>query len=154
MTVTRVYWRPDFVSWHMAWGCERANDLSLPVPPHIAVAGKRRQHILVAQVLAPCLVLLGRNADLAAEKRQGLTKAVRVEVGQTGGREGVLENCADGASAAPMLSVESRCLEMPSVTDHDLGRWKQRIAEAPELLPPQVINPVDDYREDIGAHRK
>jgi hypothetical protein len=37
----------------------------------------------VAQVLGPSLVLLRRLADLAAEKGQGLAKAVWVEVGQT-----------------------------------------------------------------------
>jgi hypothetical protein len=131
MIVTRVYWRTDFVSWHIAWGCERANDLSLPVPPHIAVAGKRRQHILVAQVLAPCLVLLGRHADLAAEKRQGLTKAVRVEVGQTGGRESPLENVPNGTGAAPVLAVEPLCLEMSRIPDYDFRRRKQRIIETP-----------------------
>src|SRR5258707_591309 len=137
MTVTRVYWRTDFVSWHIAWGCERANDLSLPVPPHIAVAGKRRQHILVAQVLAPCLVLLGQNAALAAKRRQVLKKVVRVEVGQTGGREGVFENRAEGASAPQLLSVESRCLKMRGVPPHVFGRGKQRLPEPPDFLPPQ-----------------
>jgi hypothetical protein len=47
---------------------KRADDLRLPVSGNVAVARKRRQHILVAKVLGPRLVLLGRLADLAAEK--------------------------------------------------------------------------------------
>jgi hypothetical protein len=46
---------------------ERTDDFGLPVPRNVAVARKRRQHILVAEVLGPRLVLLGRLADLAAE---------------------------------------------------------------------------------------
>jgi hypothetical protein len=44
----------------------------------------------MAQVLRPRLVFLPQLADLAAEQRQGLPEAVRVEVGQSGRREGVL----------------------------------------------------------------
>jgi hypothetical protein len=73
----------------------------------------------VAEVLGPSLVLLRRLADFAAEKRQGFPEAMRVEVGQAGRREGILENLSDWAGAAPVLAVEARCLEMPSVTDHD-----------------------------------
>ena len=101
---------------------ERTNDLGLPVPRDVPVARKRRQNVLVAEVLGPSLVLFGRLADLAPEKRQGLPEAVRVEVGEAGGREGVLENLPDGARAAPVLAVEPRCLEMPSVSDHDFRR--------------------------------
>jgi hypothetical protein len=49
------------------WASERTNDLSLSMSPHGAVAGKCRQHVLVAEVLRPSLVLLWRLADLAAE---------------------------------------------------------------------------------------
>ena len=66
---------------------ERSNDLGLPVPRNIAVARKRRQEAFVAKVLAPRLVLLRRPALLPSEPRQGLTKAVRVEVGKNGSRE-------------------------------------------------------------------
>jgi hypothetical protein len=61
---------------------ERAYDLRLPMPCNVTVARKCREDILVAEVLGPSLVLLGRLADLAAEKRQGFPKAMRVEVGQ------------------------------------------------------------------------
>src|SRR5215470_8647117 len=40
---------------------------------------------------------------------------MRVEVGQPRSREGALENRSDRAGAAPMLAVEARCLEMPTV---------------------------------------
>ena len=112
------------ISWHCRLDrvAKRADDLRLPVSGDVAVARKRRQHILVAEVLGPRLVLLGRLADLAAEKRQGLPEAVRVEVGEAGGREGALENRSDRAGAAPVLAVEARCLEMPTVPNHDLRR--------------------------------
>src|SRR5215470_1376632 len=63
---------------------ERAYDLRLPMPCNVTVARKCREDILVAEVLGPSLVLLGRLADLAAEKRQGFPEAMRVEVGQAG----------------------------------------------------------------------
>jgi hypothetical protein len=50
----------------------------------------------VAEVLGPSLVFLGRFAGVAAQKI-GLPKAVRVEVRQTGSREGALENRSDRA---------------------------------------------------------
>src|SRR6516225_4562513 len=51
------------------------------MPFNLAVTRKRRQDVLVAEVLGPSLVFLGRLADFAAEKDQGLPKAVRVKYG-------------------------------------------------------------------------
>ena len=59
----------------------------------------------MAQVLGPSLVLLRRLADLAAEKGQGLAKAVWVEVGQTSSRKRFLENRSNRAGAAPLLAA-------------------------------------------------
>ena len=47
---------------------EPTNDLRLPVPRNIAVARKRREHVLVAEILAPGFVLLWRLADLTSEQ--------------------------------------------------------------------------------------
>jgi hypothetical protein len=80
---------------------ECPNNLRLPVASNFSVARKRGHDIFVAQVLRPSLVFLGRVADLTAEKRQRLPKAVWVEVGQTGRREGVLENLPNGSGALP-----------------------------------------------------
>ena len=44
---------------------------------------------------------------------------MRVEVGQARSREGFLENLPDGTGAAPMLAMETRCLEMAASPDHD-----------------------------------
>lgn len=85
---------------------KRADDLRLAVPGNVAVAGKRRQDVLMAEVLGPRLVLLRRSALLPSEQRQGLPKAVWVEVGQAGRREGVLEDRSDRTGAAPVLAVE------------------------------------------------
>src|SRR5262249_53133274 len=66
------------ISWHCRLDrvAKRADDLRLPVSGNVAVARKRRQNILVAEVLAPRLILFRRLADLATEKRQGLPEAV------------------------------------------------------------------------------
>ena len=40
---------------------------------------------------------------------------------------------------------------MPGVPDHDLGGREQRIVETPELLSPQVVDPVDDDPADVVA---
>jgi hypothetical protein len=65
-------------------------------------------------------LLLRRLADLSAEKRQGLSKAVRIEIGEAGSRKRILEDRPNWAGAAPVFAVESRCLKMPRVTDYDL----------------------------------
>jgi len=127
------------------------NDFRLPMPSDIAVAGKRRQHVFVSEVLGPGLIFLRRLANLTTEKRQGLPEAVRVEVGKTGRHEGVLEDRPYGAGAAPVLAVGPGYLEMPSVADHDLGRREQRIVEAPQFLPPQVVDPVNYDLTDVVA---
>jgi hypothetical protein len=69
---------------------------------------------------------------------------MRVEVGQAGPREGVLKYGPDGTRAGPVLTVEPRCLEMPGVPDHDFRRGEKRIVQAPKLLFPKVIDPIDD----------
>jgi hypothetical protein len=63
------------ISWHrrldacvLLGFAEPTNDLGLPVRCNIAIARKFRQHVLVAEVLGPSLVLLGRLADVFAQK--------------------------------------------------------------------------------------
>jgi hypothetical protein len=85
----------------------------------------------VAEVLGPGFVLFGSPADLATEKSQGLTEAMRVEVGEVRSRKGVLENLPDGPGTAPMFAVETRCLKMATVADLNFRRWEQRIVETP-----------------------
>jgi len=60
---------------------EPSNNLSLSMPPNIAVARERCEDVLMAEVLTPGLVLLGRFADLTTEKSEGLPEAVWIEVG-------------------------------------------------------------------------
>jgi len=113
---------------------ERTNDLGLPVPCNIAIARKCRQHVLVAEVLRPCLVVLRRLADPTAKERQGLTEAMRVEVGQAGRREGILENLSDWADAAPVLAVEPRCLETPVRKTSWAVQLNEHIAERGDIV--------------------
>lgn len=99
---------------------KRADDLALAVLSDIAIARKCREDVLMAEILGPGLVFLRRFADLAAEKRQRFPKAVWVEVWQAGSCERVLEDLADGTGGAPMLALETRCLETAAIPDHDL----------------------------------
>jgi hypothetical protein len=68
-----------------------ADDLRLPMRSNVAVARKRRQHIVVAEVLRPGLVLLRRLADLTSQQCQGLPETVWVKIGQAGRCERVLK---------------------------------------------------------------
>ena len=65
--------------------CPKPSDqFGLPIGGHLAIARERRQHLLVPEVLAPSLELLGRPAQSLAELGQRLAKGVRVGVGQAG----------------------------------------------------------------------
>jgi hypothetical protein len=61
--------RPQLHAGALLDHAEPTNDLSLPVPRNVAVARKRRQDVLVAEILRPGFVLLRRLADLPAEQR-------------------------------------------------------------------------------------
>jgi hypothetical protein len=52
------------------------------VAAHVTIAAKRRQHVLMAEILRPGLILLWRLAFLSAEQRQRLPEAVGLEIRQ------------------------------------------------------------------------
>src|SRR5262245_36501313 len=119
---------------------------------HVSVAAKRRQHVLMAEILRPGLVLLRRLALLSTEQRQRLPEAMRVEVGQACRLERLLEDGPDRTSAAPVLTIQSCRLEPEIGADRDLSRREQWIVQPPELGCPQVGDPLDHHRSDVVAH--
>ena len=89
------------------WLRQLANDFALPLGGDLTIARERRKHLFVAEVLAPGFELLRCTAKLLAQLSERLPKAVRIEVGQTGTCERILENLADGTGAAPVLAVKT-----------------------------------------------
>jgi len=71
------------------------------------VAAKRRQYMLMAEILRPSLVLLRRSTPSSAKKRQRLPEAVGVEVWQPDRHECLFEHDTDRTGAAPVLAVQS-----------------------------------------------
>jgi hypothetical protein len=89
------------------WLRQLANDFTLPLGGDLTIARKRREHLLVAEVLAPGFELLRCAAKLLAQLSERLPKAVRIEVGQTGTCEGILENLPYGTGTAPVFAVKT-----------------------------------------------
>jgi len=129
--------------------CQLADDFTLSFNGDLAIARERRKHLFVAEVLAPGLELLRRAAELLAQLGKRLSKAMRIEVGEPGTRERILENLPDRTRAAPMLVVETGCLEMAAIPDRDLRCREQRIVEA--LEKPVQIEFKETTLEDAIA---
>ena len=68
----------------------------------LAVAKKSRQDLFMAKILAPCLELFGRFADILAELDQRVSKAVRIEIWQTGANERFPKYLPNGRGIAPV----------------------------------------------------
>jgi hypothetical protein len=75
---------------------ELADQLRLTVARNLAVARKRCQHRLVAEVLAPSFELFRRMAKPFPKLGEGSAERVRMEVGKPGFCEGLFENLPDG----------------------------------------------------------
>ena len=74
---------------------EPTHEFALPRIWDLTVAGERRHHLLVAEVLAPRLELLGRVADLLAQLGKRVAERMRIGVGEAGADERLLENFPD-----------------------------------------------------------
>ena len=84
------------------------DDLGLAGWGNRSVARKRGHHTLVPQILTPRLVFLWRSADALAKLDQRFPDAVGIEVGQSGGDEGVVEHRADRGRVAPVPAIDAR----------------------------------------------
>src|SRR3546814_9807908 len=69
------------------------------------LAGKRRHHALVPQILRPCLELLRRRADLFAKLHQRIAQRMRVEIGQASRCERLTEYIADWPGTLPAFAT-------------------------------------------------
>src|SRR4051812_11982755 len=95
------------------------HDVALPTDRDPAVASQGGHDALVPQVLAPGFELLRRTAARFAEQRQRLTKAVRIEVTDSGPFESSPENSPDRRCGAPVhpFQANGRKLEVSSRSD-------------------------------------
>jgi hypothetical protein len=114
-----------------------SNDFGLAAAINIPVASECRKHVLVSEILGPCLLLLGRLAKLPAEESEGLPKTVRIEIGQARRHERLLGDGPDRTGVAPVLAVQAHRPEPEIVADRDLGRRKKRIVQPPKLFRPR-----------------
>lgn len=91
---------------------------------YVTVAAKRRQYMLMAEILRTSLVLLRRSTSLSAKKRQRLPEAWVVEVWQ---HECLFEHDTDPTGAAPVLAVQSGHFEPKGAlrTSHKKQRSSQ-----------------------------
>ena len=62
------------------WLRQLANDFALPLGGDLTIARKRREHLIVAEVLAPGLESFWRVADGLPEPYQRISEAVRIEI--------------------------------------------------------------------------
>src|SRR5580700_235186 len=103
----------------------------------------------MAQILGPCLEGLGRLANPLAKLGKRLPEAMRVKIGQTRRREGVLENGADRRGVAPAVSVKSDRLKIMTGPHGNSRPWEKRITEAPKFFDPQIMDPIRHDLPDI-----
>jgi len=87
---------------------EIEEDFCLPVACYDAVASKRRQHILMAKVLAPCLQLFRRAAKGLPERHERFPERVRIEIGKAGIFKRGSEYFAHRTRIAPMLAGQEQ----------------------------------------------
>ena len=89
--------------------------------PYVTIAAKRRQYMLMAEILRPSFVLFRRSTSLSPKKRQRLPEAVRVEVWQPHRRERLFEY---GSDRAGVLAVQSCHFEPKAASHRDLLPWQ------------------------------
>jgi hypothetical protein len=133
---------------------QRLDDLPLARALHLPIAQKGRQDLVMPQVLAPRLELLGGLADRLAEPHQGVPEAVRVEVRQPGAGECVAEDRADARGTAPVRPFQPEGLELPRRPQPYARRREQRVVIAPQHLLPQKRHPVRHDLADVIADRE
>ena len=113
------------------WCSQTSDDFSLAGSDDLSVTQERRQHLLVPQVLAPGFERLRRLADSLAEPHERVSEAVRVEVWQARGGEGVAEDRANARCATPVLSVQaSSCCCAPKADRLCVGAVDQERDQA------------------------
>ena len=84
----------------------------------------------MAEILALGLEFFGGGANALAEVRQAIAEAMRVEVGQAGGFESLLENGPDSRRATAVPAVQADTFEMAAWPHGDAGHGKQRVRRA------------------------
>ena len=100
-------------------------NIGLPFPRHRAVAYESRQDLLVTEVLAPGLELLGRLAKLLSQCRQRLAEAMRIEIWEIRQFKRFLKNPPYRGRIAPTHPIEVDSCKKALFPDSDSSRRKQ-----------------------------
>ena len=77
------------------------HEFALPRICDLTVAGERRHHLLVPEVLAPRFELFGRSADLLAQLGKRVAERMRIGIGEAGADERLLEDFPDRRRVRP-----------------------------------------------------
>lgn len=131
----------------------KINQLGLLCGWHFAVARLHGEHLLVPDILRPCLELFRDSAKPLAKLHERVPEAMRIEIGQTSRFEGLLVDRADRPGAAPMLPRQPGCHEAAVLAQPDLRLREQRVIITPEQVDAQVLAPVFRNLERVAAHR-
>jgi hypothetical protein len=108
----------------------------------------------MSKVLAPCLELFGRPADILAELDKGISKAVWVEIRQASPGEGAAEYRANGRRAAPVIPLEPRHFKLAIHPRRNARCWEKRVVISPELFFPKIGHPLHHNLANFIAHWK
>ena len=95
----------------------------------------------MAEILAPRFELFRRVARALTKTDQRVTKAVRIEIRQTGRSESLLEDTADRTRIHPVVAREPGNVEAALVIRFDFRSRKDRIVVAPQALLHQEVDP-------------
>jgi len=94
------------------WLCQVPDDLALTSIAHLTIANEGCHYLIMANILAPCLELLWGQAGSLAEPDKRVSKAVRVEIGQTRTFKSITKNRTNWCGIAPMLPFQSDRLKL------------------------------------------
>lgn len=93
----------------------------------------------MAKILRPCPVFGRRTAQVTAKLRQGMTKAVRLEIGQPSPDSRLLEHLAHRAGIRPAFPFEARWQHRAIGTERYFRLWKERIVGTKAMRPDKLL---------------
>lgn len=106
------------------------------------------------KILGPCLELLWCQANCLSKADEGISEAMRVEVGQPRVGKRLMEDFTNGSGRAPVLPFEPLGRKLVGFVQDYIRSRKEGIVMTPEFLLPQIPHPVDHNLVNFVSDRE